>query len=139
MKITKKYRLNLRKRGLFIQSRGYLYEFLPNHPHAMKSGYIFNHRRIWSDKYGKIPTGFIVHHKNEKRQDNRLSNLECVSRADHMRIHKPHGFSPFNGKPIKYVTLKCFACKKSFQRRKAVYSTNSKVAIQHGRAIITMC
>ena len=29
----------------------------------------------------------MVHHKNENKQDNRLENLELVSRADHARFH----------------------------------------------------
>lgn len=34
-----------------------------------------------------IPNGYIVHHKNLKRNDNRLSNLLLMSRSDHQYYH----------------------------------------------------
>ena len=45
------------------------------------------HRLIYEDHYGEIPKGYIVHHKNENKLDNRIENLELLSRAEHTILH----------------------------------------------------
>jgi hypothetical protein len=46
------------------------------------------HRYLMEKKLGRR-LGFneIVHHKNGDKFDNRIENLEVVSRSDHMKIH----------------------------------------------------
>jgi len=46
-----------------------------------------SHRLIWYLFNGEIPEKHHIHHKNEDRQDNRISNLECLSAGDHVRRH----------------------------------------------------
>lgn len=43
----------------------------------------------------------IVHHVNEDKSDNRIENLQIVTRAEHVRIHQP-GMG--NAKPTKLAT-----------------------------------
>lgn len=45
------------------------------------------HRVIWEEAHGKIPDGHDIHHKNGDTSDNRLENLECLSRAAHRSQH----------------------------------------------------
>jgi hypothetical protein len=49
--------------------------------------HIFEHRKVWEDAHGPIPKGYIVHHINEDKQDNRLENLQLMRRADHNTLH----------------------------------------------------
>ena len=52
---------------------------------------IDEHRLLWATAYGPIPDGMVVHHKNEDTRDNRLDNLELMSRAAHSRKHAIDG------------------------------------------------
>lgn len=48
---------------------------------------MLEHIYIWTSKFGPIPKGMEIHHKNHKRSDNRLENLQLLSISDHKKIH----------------------------------------------------
>lgn len=41
------------------------------------------HREIYETHVGPIPDGFVVHHKNHNKYDNRSENLVAISRGEH--------------------------------------------------------
>ena len=45
------------------------------------------HRRVWVEHYGEIPKGYIVHHINGNKTDNRIDNLEIMTRKEHCLLH----------------------------------------------------
>lgn len=45
------------------------------------------HRKIWEDNFGKIPLGYIIHHKDGNTFNNRKINLQCMSVSEHAKIH----------------------------------------------------
>ncbi len=45
------------------------------------------HRLVWELHYGKLPPGYIVHHINGDRGDNRIENLIGIPRTKH-NCHK---------------------------------------------------
>lgn len=48
---------------------------------------IYLHRYIWEKEVGKIPKGWDIHHKDEDKSHNELSNFECLPKSDHTRKH----------------------------------------------------
>lgn len=46
------------------------------------------HRLQWEKYHGKIPKGFIVHHKDENKLNWNIDNLELLSRSQHIKKHK---------------------------------------------------
>jgi hypothetical protein len=64
----------------YINSSGYLvfYRF---------GREILAHREIWEKYHGKIPNGFLIHHRDNNRLNNDISNLMLITRREHSIIH----------------------------------------------------
>jgi len=45
--------------------------------------YYPEHRLVWEQVYGKLPKGWVVHHLNGIRSDNRIENLLAMPRNSH--------------------------------------------------------
>ena len=76
--------------GIRKDARGYILLYRPEHPMAPKSGYLQQHRLVMADHLGRmLEPGEVVHHKNEVKDDNRLENLELLTKHAHDRLPKP--------------------------------------------------
>lgn len=53
--------------------------------------YIYEHIWVWKSNNGEIPKGYVIHHINSKRNDNRIENLMCLSSSEHAKLHHPKG------------------------------------------------
>lgn len=60
-----------------------------------KSGYYLNsnliiraHRFVWEKHNGPIPDGMHIHHKDENKGNNDISNLEMMPAAEHLSMHQ---------------------------------------------------
>jgi hypothetical protein len=49
---------------------------------------VFAHRLVWLCFHGEIPDGYVIHHENRRRDDNRIENLLAMSPADHADEHR---------------------------------------------------
>ena len=92
-----------------IKKGNYLYGLVPSHPKATKNGYVLEHRLQIEKKLGRfLNSDEVVHHKDEDKHNNKIENLEVMSRAEHTRLHTTKGRST--------KTLVCPNCGKSFCR-----------------------
>jgi len=75
--------------GTSLSSHGYLkIQVGQGHPLADPNGYAYAHILCWVSAGGDRPeNGQVVHHANEDKLDNRISNLEMITRGEHAEIH----------------------------------------------------
>lgn len=45
------------------------------------------HRAVWKFYNGNIPKGYHIHHKDENKDNNDITNLELLSASQHSKIH----------------------------------------------------
>lgn len=84
----------------------YLYFMDKEHPLAIGKGlWVYYHRHVASLKLGRwLNSDEIVHHINHNKLDNRVENLEVMSRAQHTSEHNPK----------KTTLIPCEYCKVEF-------------------------
>lgn len=76
------------KGGKFVSPSGYVFVYAPDNPMANSRGYVREHRLVMSNSLGRPLTDEeIVHHKDENKKNNDLSNLEIMTNGEHTRLH----------------------------------------------------
>src|SRR5262245_48196503 len=80
------------KGGRFIRS-GYVWVRRPDHPDRDRYGYVAEHRLVWWEAHGPIPDNCVIHHLSGDTLDNRLQNLQMMTRSAHTRLHMTCGWA----------------------------------------------
>ena len=60
-------------------------------------GELFLHRQVWVDNNGKIPDGLTIDHINNDKLDNRIENLQLLTRAENSakgRVNRARKYVP---------------------------------------------
>jgi hypothetical protein len=87
---------------------------------SLDNGYYSNknygllHRYIYTQHFGEIPKGMIIHHIDEDKTNNDINNLQMMTRSEHSSLH-------ILGKNI-------YLCRKHFKHSK---QTKDKISKSH--------
>lgn len=66
---------------------GYVLIYMPEHPRSNKNR-VFEHIVIWENaNQRQIPDGYVIHHINGVKDDNRIENLRIMSTEEHTIFH----------------------------------------------------
>ena len=74
---------------------------------------LYLHREMWIAANGPIPAGHDVHHKDDDKSHNELSNFECLTHPNHASVHSLTEIEP----------RKCVQCDSPIPRRIASSGT----------------
>lgn len=76
------------KGGRHVTPKGYVLIHAPENPMANSRGYVREHRLVMSQHIGRYLTDDEeVHHIDENKSNNDISNLQLMTKAEHTRLH----------------------------------------------------
>jgi hypothetical protein len=83
------------KGGKSFTSSGYILIRVPGHPGQNSSGYVFEHIIIWEKANNSLlPKGMVIHHINGVETDNRIENLQAMTKSEHCKLHSSRKRQP---------------------------------------------
>lgn len=74
--------------GIHKSKVGYVYLYAPDHPKVDKfhGTYVAEHRLVWEKEHGQLlPDGWLIHHINGIKDDNRPENLVALKPDGHSK------------------------------------------------------
>ncbi len=76
------------KGGKTKTSKGYKLVKMPEHHRANNRGYVLEHIVVWEKtNLQRVPDGYVVHHINGIKTDNRPENLQLMTTSEHSIYH----------------------------------------------------
>lgn len=128
------------KHERYVTSKGYVVIYKPDHPRANKNGRVLEHIVVWEQHNNKsVPKGYIIHHINENKSDNRIGNLQLMTAKEHRIYHnKKRVLSEETRKNISKSRIgKCTGNKNS--RYKDIDALEMKKLVESGLKLKDVC
>lgn len=99
--------------------KGYVLVHMPGHPRADKYGRVFEHIVVWEQaNHSTVPKGYVIHHLNGIKDDNRPENLKRLTISEHSILH--NSLRKFTDETKKKISDKLKASYKS-GRKPTIY------------------
>ena len=90
---------SIRKPGYRFNHSGYKLIFKPEHPNSTNGGYIREHRLVMENYLGRyLKPNEDIHHINGIKTDNRIENLQVMTKSQHSKIESKGDKNGFYGK-----------------------------------------
>ena len=98
---------------------------------AYRRGFYSIHRDVWRYYYGEIPEGYEIHHRDLNPANNDISNLQMLTRENHLKVHNKH----------LRLLKKCPICSKVFRGKTddTVYCSNKCAAFARSKQVKKIC
>ena len=102
--------------GRKMNPNGYYVLCIKTHPNSDMNGCVMEHRVVMEMCLGRyLKTEEIIHHLNDKKYDNRISNLKILTQSEHIRLHNLER----GGHSKETKELMSLKAKKRFEDRKS--------------------
>lgn len=76
-------------KGGVTYRQGYKFIKMPLHPNRNRGGYVAEHRLVVEKQIGRyLNSTEQVHHKDFDKTNNDITNLEILTRSEHLRLHR---------------------------------------------------
>ena len=73
--------------GRHLNNQGYVCILEPSNHHANNRGYVLEHILVWEKAHNQsLPDGWVIHHVNGIKDDNRIENLAGLPDRKHRHI-----------------------------------------------------
>lgn len=128
-----------------VRDDGYIAVYFPDHPKSNSEGYIMEHVLVMGCIVGRhIRDDEVVHHKNHLRWDNRASNLQLMTKKEHMSMHtteRQHngGIPTHHVSVINVTTGETFESVRDAAKVYGVAASNISRACRHKRKTVRGC
>lgn len=124
-----------------LKKKGYVLIYMPHHPRADANGRVLEHIVVWERANGMIvPDGYVIHHKNGIKDDNREENLELMKRTEHIVHHNSRRkLSSETKSKISRKTKERLADKRNHPRFKDIDICEIERQIRNGMKVKDAC
>lgn len=97
----------------------YVYIWVPGHHLADGKGYVSEHRLAWEETHNRsLPKGWVVHHVNGIKADNRPDNLVAYPKSKHDKV------IPLMAERIRRLEIENRQLKRALEDSQAIFYVN---------------